>query len=109
MIRRRLRHVVTIKEPTITRSVSGQPVESWDDVDTVRANIYAVSGKEWFQAYKDIGLRTSSVTTKIIIRYRSDVTPDMRIVHGSINYNIIAVLGGDDPRKPLQLICEREQ
>ena len=107
MIRRRLRHVITIQEPTVARSESGQPVESWSDVDTVRANIYSVSGKEWFQAQKDIGQRATSVTAKMIIRYRSDVTPDMRIVHGSTNYNIIAVLGGDDPRKPLQLMCER--
>jgi SPP1 family predicted phage head-tail adaptor len=110
MIRRRLRDAVTIQEATISRSASGQPLESWGDVDTVRANIQAVSGKEFFNMVdaKSGGKRVSSVTTKIIIRYRDDVVPSMRVVHGSTVYDIIAVLG-DDPRKPLQLMCERDQ
>lgn len=105
MIRARLRDVVTIQESTISRSAHGQPIESWADVDTVRARVESLSGKEWFAADQ----RQSRVTTRITIRYVSGVEPKMRVVHGSITYNIVAVLGGDTSRDPLFLMCERDK
>ena len=105
MIRKRLRDVITIQEFTSSRSASGQHIETWQDVDTVRARVESVSGREWFSADQ----RQTSVTTKIYIRYRSGITPSMRVVHGSVTYDIIAVLGGDTPRDMVTLMCERSK
>jgi SPP1 family predicted phage head-tail adaptor len=111
MIRRRLRDVVTIQEYTSSRSASGQHVKTWSDVDTVRARIQSVSGREWFEYVdtKSGGKRESLVSVKVIMRYRDDIKPKMRLVSNSVTYDIIAVLGGDDPRQPLQLMCERAE
>ncbi|MEW8230352.1 MAG: phage head closure protein [Candidatus Thiodiazotropha endolucinida] len=105
MISGRLKHAITIEQPTGDRSTSGQPTIVWSTFADVYADIYSVTGKEWFEAHQV----NSSVTTKIVIRYLDGVRPDMRVKHGETVYNIIAVLNQENPRKPTTLMCEREQ
>ncbi|WP_435954109.1 phage head closure protein [Dryocola sp. BD626] len=64
----RLRHRVRIEVKTDERDSHGQPI-GWLDVGTVAADIRSVTGKEFISGNAE----RSSVTSKIFMRYRSDV------------------------------------
>lgn len=87
----RLRHRVRIEQPVETQdSVSGSIEIEWQEVVTVWAGIEPVSAKEFVAAQSE----TSKINTRIFIRYRPDVSANMRIYHLSKDkyYNIEGVL-----------------
>jgi SPP1 family predicted phage head-tail adaptor len=96
-----LRHVVTIESPTKTQDSTGSVVQSWATFDTVRAAIEPISGREFFSAAQV----QSNVNTRIRIRYIDDVTPKMRVAHGSDYYDIQAVLPDTTGARELHLMC----
>lgn len=75
-----LRHRVTIQRYELVVDDYGAPLhrESWKDVATVWASVEAVSGRDFFAARQE----QSEVTHKVTIRYRGDVTAQMRVLHG---------------------------
>jgi len=60
-----------------------------------------LSGREWFQAMQT----QSTVTTRFRIRYRSDVSPKMRVSCGGKSYEIEAALDPDGTKEQLHLMC----
>ncbi|MCL6443924.1 MAG: phage head closure protein [Alicyclobacillus sp.] len=83
-----LRHRLTLQKRTSTTSANGWPTETdWQDVATVWAAIVPVKGKE-FWAAAAVNMQD---TVQITIRYRADVTPNMRGVWNGHIYNFIAV------------------
>lgn len=56
----------------------------------------------------DNGREIASVTTKWKIRYRTDITTGMQIVHGSDTYNIESVLDFDGRKRELLLTSTKE-
>lgn len=97
----RLRHRVTIQSRTEARDSVGQPIATWADVATVWADIRDVSGREYLTA----GADRAEVSTKIVIRHRTDVDATCRVVHGSDTYDVRASLDPDGRRRMLQLMC----
>lgn len=95
-----LRHKVVLQRLTVTQGRGGAKEEMWHSVATVYADIGDIRGKESLEA----GKVTSEVTTRIWIRYRSDVTPLMRI-QGQRLYSIIAVLYPHGQQRMLELLC----
>ena len=93
---------ITIQSPSNTQDSLGQPLNDWTDICTVWASVSDISGKEYVSAASE----RSEVTTRIIIRIRDDIRADMRIVHGTDIYNILAVLKNSRYRQ-LQLMCKR--
>jgi SPP1 family predicted phage head-tail adaptor len=101
------------KRVTIYQSVLGSPARDelgepnydWEKVATVWASVSPVVGKE-FWSQQQI---QSEVTSKIKIRYRSDILPGMKIVYavGDINkeYIIETVIDFEEKHKELQLMC----
>ena len=65
------------------------------------AEIKDVSGKEFISGSAE----QSSVTTRIIIRHRPDLSSTLRVLHGTDVYDVLAVLGQDG--RTLQLMCTR--
>jgi SPP1 family predicted phage head-tail adaptor len=98
-----LRHRVRLQAPVVAVSgADGEPVvERWDDVATVWAAIEPASGREWLASLEF----RPQLTTRIRIRWRSDVTSAMRALHGATVYAIEAVLPGYAGRSELQLMC----
>lgn len=95
----RLRHKVVIQS---YEEIDGPFNKGdWVDVGNVWAEIGSVSGKELIAS----GAELSSVTYKIIIRYREDITAKDRILHKDKIYGIKAVLP-DNKRTMLTLLCE---
>lgn len=102
MIRQRLNSPVTIKRLASGQDDIGQPVNTWTDLASVWANIRHLSGSESIKA----DALASSVKASIRIRKRTDVTSAMRVHHGSVVYEIRAVIPDEVERDKVDLVCE---
>lgn len=97
-----LRHRVTLQRCELVVGDYGAPLrrKPWKDVATVWASVEAVSGRDFFAARQE----QSEVTHKVTIRYRDDVTGQMRILHGGKIFTIVAPLP-DNRNTRLVLMC----
>ncbi len=95
----RLRHRVTVQQKDPTPDAYGQPSLAWMDVATLWADIQPVTGKEIFSAQAG----QNPVSVRIVLRARSGLLPSMRVVHGSTQYSIEAVLPVSE--REVQLLC----
>lgn len=98
-----LKHRVTVKYLNSGQDDIGQPVQTWSDLASIWADIRHLNGSESLRADAD----SSIVKASIRIRRRTDVTPAMRVYHGSTIYEIKAVLPDEQNRERLDLSCER--
>ena len=98
----RLRHRITIEQKTAGADAWGQPVETWETVAIVPAEVWPMSGREYIAAQAE----QAGVTTRITIRYQAGIEPAMRITHDGRTYNIRAVLPDPTARRHLTLMCE---
>lgn len=98
----RLSSRCVLQQPDATVDALGQPVLTWTDVATVWGDIRYRSGMETIKA----GSPVSVVQASIRIRYRSDITAGMRVVHNLVVYSITAVLPDAHHREYLDLVTE---
>ena len=85
----RLRHRISIMHKTrVQDPVTLQITESWAEFTKAWADIAPSSGREFVAAQAV----SSKVSGRMTIRYRSDITHDMRIEYRGKTYNIEAAL-----------------
>ena len=80
-------HRITIQTPTKTKNALHEPVTTWANLastPTIWSRIEPVTGMEQLEANK----LTATTTVRITIRPRSDLTSEMRIIHGATTYQI---------------------
>ena len=85
-----LKHHITLQKSVRTPDGGGGFTETWQNADStpdVYAAIVPLSGSEQLRFHQ----LESTVTHRITLRYRNDVTPAMRLVHGTDVYNITAI------------------
>lgn len=85
----RLDRRVTFQERTESQDALGAPSETWANIatnPTVWAQRLDLRGKEFFTA-REVH---SEVEAKFVMRYRADITTDMRIVCEGVTYAIVA-------------------
>jgi SPP1 family predicted phage head-tail adaptor len=80
----------------------GDPWASPTAVATLRARIEPLKGGEKLRAMQ----LQDSVSHRITIRHRADVTARMRVVFGARVFNIRAVIDPGERRRWLELLCE---
>jgi len=99
----RLRHRVMIQQDSGTADAFGEHVPNWTVLAAnVPAEIVTPSGSE-----RQIAEQLDAICThKVTIRYRSDVTPKMRVVFGSRTLNIEHAPDPDGRRRKLELLCK---
>jgi len=97
-----LRHRVTLRKKEIAEDALKQQSEAWADIATVWAAIEPLSGREYFAARQE----NAEVTAKITIRYRKDVTPDMRAVSEGRVFNVLSVINPGERNISLILMCK---
>lgn len=95
------RHRITLQELVTGQDEAGQPVREWQDVATVWAAVEPLRGREYWAAAQV----QSEVTTRIRIRYRSGIRPDMRVLYGGRVFNVTAVIDPEERHVELQLMC----
>lgn len=85
----KLRHRVSLQVPVKTQSpLTGATVTSWQEVQELWADVVALSAREFIASQAT----QAEVTTRITIRFRSDITSKHRIVYGSKIFNIEGIL-----------------
>ena len=73
----RLRHRLSIERPASRQDAgTGAITPQWQYVATVNAAIEPLSVKDFIAA----GAQQSAVSTRIVIRWRAGLTPDMRFI-----------------------------
>lgn len=94
---------VVIEQQSATPDALGQPTNTWTTVATVWADIRHQRGMEMVKAE----MLMSKLLASIRIRYRTDITPNMRVKQGSTIYNIRAVSPDANNRDYIDLLCEK--
>lgn len=98
-----LRQRVTIKQRDAGADSIGQPVDTWSAVATdIAAGIALMSGIETIRA----GEVSSISKASIVIRWRTGISPGMRVYHGSTVYEIRSVQPDFATRDRVYLVCE---
>lgn len=99
------RHSITIRNAPAdsTRDTYGRRKGS----GTVLATVWAEKTDWTGDETTENRFETASVITKFRIRYRTDVLPEMQVVHGSDVYNILSVLDFDGRKRELTLNCRK--
>lgn len=82
---------LTIQTFTESQTTSGEATLSWSTLATVWGSLHPLKGEEYFSAQKF----EAAVTARIRIRYRADITPKMRVLHGSTVYEIVSVVDAE--------------
>ena len=79
---------VTFQSNTPTANDMNEYVDTWTDYVTVWGADRPLSGKRYFDAKQ----ANVDVTGEVEIRYRDDITADMRMVINSRTLNIITII-----------------
>ncbi len=98
----RMRQRIRIEQPVLTPDGLGGNTRDWQVIATVWASIRTRSGDERMAA----GQLASQVTHRITLRYREDITPDMRIVFGTRIFAIRALLRDEYKKRSLEILAE---
>ncbi len=79
---------VVIERYTTTQDEVGEPVKTYEAVDTIWAQVLPLRGQERFVAQQEY----AEVTTRFRLRHRTDIDEKMRLVHDGDEYDIMAIL-----------------
>jgi len=96
-----LRHRVTLEERTQTVASEGGVTPKGLGVDTVSAAVEPLSGDEAERA----GHVEGTVTHRVRIRFRPDVSPKMRIRHVDRILEVVSVVDKDERNRELWFMC----
>lgn len=97
-----LGHRVTIEQQAGSTNGYGENVGAWSALLTrIAAHVVQPSGREALAA----GANVAEVPIRVFIRFRSNVTPQMRLVHAGRTYDITAVIPVAGGRDWLELNC----
>jgi SPP1 family predicted phage head-tail adaptor len=97
------RHRVTIQAVTLIFDDMGGWEETWADLATVWARVEALKGDEYFAAAQ----MQNSVSHRVTMRYRADLTPTHRLIFEGRTLDIEAVLP-DERKSRLVIMCTEQ-
>lgn len=92
---------ITIKGFSETTDAYGQEVKTFTTLASVWANVTEKVGREG----ENGDMISSTKRVEFIIRYRTDVTAEMRIEYNSNIYKIEAIQNADARKAFLKLVC----
>jgi SPP1 family predicted phage head-tail adaptor len=97
-----MRHLLTLQQKAHVSDGHGGYVQEWQDVEEnagVFAAIETLSARENLREHKI----QAAASHRITMRYRSDVTAEMRLLEGQVAHEIVAVIDADHRREYLQV------
>ncbi len=97
----RMRHRVTIKQKSVTRSDSGEEVVIWETVGTYWASVEPIRGREFVEMHQ----AQAEISHRIRMRYNSAITPANRAYFGSRVFEIVSVIHVEERGRETQLMC----
>ena len=99
----RMNDRVTFQRPVVVRSTTGSETTTWADHVTVWATVKDVSGDQRFLADET----RNSVETKILVKYRQDITERMRVLYRGRVMDILAIVEPSARMDYLDIRCRR--
>lgn len=96
-----LRHRVTLEQRTQTVASQGSLTPIWQGVATVWAAVEPVGGDEGERGKH----ADATITHRVRIRYRPDVSPKMRVSYGDRRLEVVAVLNQEERDREVFLMC----
>lgn len=96
----KLRRRVVLQTKTASKSSTGAVTYTWATLATVWARVSPLGARELMSNRAEL----QQVTTSITIRYRDDVTPEMRATWAGHTYDIESVIP-DERLTMLTLLC----
>lgn len=100
----KMRQRVTLQQPTLTQNSYGEPVAAWSDVQELWASILPASGMERYVSGGE--QLQASVTHRVRMRYRSDVSPIMRLTWGTRTLEIDSIQDPSGKTAEMVLLCK---
>ena len=100
----RMIHTITLERRSTTQDSTGQPLDSWSSLATVRADVQPVKGSEYFAGSGE----KSDITHRVRIWYQSalaDLAARDRVVFGSRYFDIQSVINVDERNREFHLMC----
>ena len=92
---------ITIQTFSETTDTFGQEVKSFSTLAQVWANVVEKVGREG----EDGEMIAATKKVEFIIRYRTDVDEEMRIVYNNNTYKIQAIQSADARKAFLKIVC----
>lgn len=100
-----LKHAVSIQRQTTNQDNYGQPQNTWSLIANRRASIVPTTSIE-----KYVKSGEASITKFVItLRYESllsDLGPNDKIVHSTVDYDITGIINADLSNKVLEVMAE---
>ena len=96
---------ITIERRQAGTDAIGQPLDTWEKVATVCADIRGFTGMSTISRLQE-GVPGSVDRYSIRIRYREDVVAGMRVVHGGQVFDVRHVRMDFAGREYTDLVCE---
>lgn len=84
---------VTFQSKSVTKNTLGEEVVTWGDVATVWAEARPLRGREFYAANQT----QQVVDVRFIVRARTGLTVDMRLLWKSTPYDITGLIPGTGP------------
>lgn len=100
-----LRRRVRIERRGTGTDAIGQPLDTWEEVATVWADIRGQTGMGTITRQQE-GIPASVERYSIRIRYRDGITAGMRVVYGAHVFDIRQVRMDFEGREYTDLVCE---
>lgn len=97
----KLRHRITIEQPTTALNEFGENIQSWTDFACLWADVRSENGSERTTPSK----LQAEISHSILIRYITGIAPNMRINWNSRILEIIAVLPDRTDAKFIIIKC----
>lgn len=88
----RLRDRVTVQAKSVTRDAYGAEVVTWGTHATLWASVESLSGREYLEQQFGVDQVRAARAVRVVLRYRDDIVPWMRILHGARVLEIQAVI-----------------
>lgn len=98
----KLTHKVIIQQRSESKNTIGEDITTYTTYREVWARVVPLTGKEYVAQNET----QSSITGKIYIRYLDGVTNDMRVLWGTRNYDIQAVINTEERNRELVLMVD---
>lgn len=96
-----MRRRVVFQTQSTTRDTFGAEVQTWNTYATVWGSVQDIRGSKMLAAEQ----YEAQVTTMVIIRWRSDITPAMRIVADGRTFEIETIRDEEGRHRELVLLC----
>ena len=100
-----LRHRITFQKPVKTPDGYKGHTVNWQDVVTVWASVEPLTGREFFYAHQI----KNEVSHRVRIRYRTNITAEMRIKYLERYMKIESVVDLKERHQFLEILCREEK